>query len=704
MQYRIKLIWTKKEKRTGRARSLTGLARVYEEESVKGHYRTLWLDGPRVLALLAALTVFSWFAGAGGLWWWLAQNPFNRVGYADLVCPWRWHRISDLRGQGYIAEGLDALARKRVNEALFNIRQGLARRPNDAEARLALAKLYAGAGSYPGLRDMMKPQLAHGPAPVKFSRLLIEAASKNDDQATVILACDNALAAKNLTADERGELLEDKARALLVQKKYPEAFAVLDLAGRNRSADWRRLRVNTLIAAGRAQEALQEVQSWRPGTLPEDVRQQLLATAARGAGRLDVMTAALNELKRLHPAAPEPWIEAIGHYLRANRPAEARSELEEFLRRYDSKPQLVARAEQVCTVAGSTELVQLCLDNARTYGRPLGSSYFNLALTQLGKSDIAAAEQSYAALLAEDRKERDRPAESMLETTGKAAQMGRRGERNLRGTVLATTNIRVVPSVMTDYLRTLLDAVIQPAGDRAEAHCSVLLNSRLTLPGYTGSADILSKVGHWPAVAAIARAGLTRFPDSVQLTAWAETAAEKIAATPRVETLLTTRAAPTPTITFAAKPKTAAPPPPESIYAAMPAEDFLAKLDGAMKRQAWSEAGDMLRGMNATGRTWPAAVETDLAWTAVRLAYEQDDKPDLIFQVSQRIRIRKNEVSRALDYARLYRDRGDTETARTIVGKILQEVPGYVAGREFLAKLNEVPPAAGPAQPKPGGP
>lgn len=704
MLYRIKLIWTKKEKRTGRARSLKGLARVFEEESVKGHYQTLWLDAPRVLALLAALTVLSWFAAAGGLWWWLAKNPFNRVGYADLVSPWRWHRIADLRGQGYIAEGLDALARKRINEALFNIRQGLARRPNDAEARLALAQLYAGAGYYPGLRDMMKPQLAYGPAPVKFSRLLIEVAAKNDDQATVILACDNALTAKNLTADERGELLEDKARALLAQKKYPEALTVLDLAGRDRSTDWRQLRVNTLVAAGRAKEALAEVQGWPRGTVREEVRLQLLATAARGAGRLEVMTAALDELKRLHPVDPEPWIEAIGSYLRVDRPAEARSELEEFLRRYDSKPQLVARAEQVCTIAGATDLVQLCLDNTRSYGRPLGSSYFNLALTQLSNGDIAGAEQSYAALLAEDRKERDRPAESLLASTGKPAQRAGRRGGGLGGIVLATPTARVVPTVMTDYLRTLLDAVIQPAGDRAEAHCSILLNSRLTLSAYAGSADVLAKVGHWPAVAAIARAGLTRYPDSVQLTARAETAAEKIAAAPRVETPLTTRPAPTPTITFAGKPKTPAQPPAESIYATMPAEDFLTKLDGAMKRQAWSEAGDMLRGMNATGRTWPAAVETDLAWTAVRLAYEQDDKPELIFQVSQRIRIRKTEVSRALDYARQCLARGDPETARAIVGKILLEVPGYVAGREFLAKLDEPPPPAPADQPKPGGP
>ncbi|MBS0632340.1 MAG: hypothetical protein JSS11_10525 [Verrucomicrobia bacterium] len=706
MLYRIKLVWTKKQNRTGRARSLTGLARVFEEDSVKGHYHTLWLDAPRVMTLLGALAVVGWFSLAGGLWYWLAKNPFNRVGYADLVSPWRWGQISNLRGQGYIAAGLDALRRKQINEAFFNIRQGLARHPNDAAARLALGRLYAGAGYYPGLRDIMKPQLAFGPPPAEFSRVLIDMAAKNDDQATVILACDNALSAKALTLDERGELLEQKARALLAQKKYAEALEILDIAGRDRSAEWRRLRINILIAADRAKEALAEVQGWREGAVPPEMRLQLLALTARNAGRLDVMAAAISDLQRLRPSQPEPWLEAISNYLRAGEPAKARAELEEFLRRFDANPKLVARAEQLCTVAGASELVQLCLDNARSYGRPLGSSYFNLALTQLGKSDIEAAERSYALMLEEDRRQRDKPAESLLEMSSRPLPRTRVRGGNPRAPMLENPEPRAIPSIMIDYLRTLLDAVQQPAADRAEAHTNVLLKSRLALTGFTGSAEILAKVGHWNAVAGIARAGLTRFPDSVQLTAWANTAAEKIAAAPPVETPLVKRPAATPTITFDSQKKAAAPAPApaESVYATMAPEDVMAKLDGMMKRQAWAEAGAMLREVNSTGRTWPTAIETDLAWAGVRVAFEQDDKPELIFQVSQRIRIRKNEVARALDYARLCRDRGDRETARTITGKILQEVPGYVAGRDFLAKLNETPAAPEPAKPATGKP
>lgn len=703
--YRIKLVWTKKQNRTGRARSLTGLARVMEEDSVKGHYQTIWLDAPRVLALFGALAVIGWFGVAGGLWFWLSGNPFNRVGYADLACPWRWSRISNLRGQGYIAAGLDALRRKQINDAFFNIRQGLARHPNDAQARLALGQLYAGAGYYPGLRDIMKPQLAFGPTPVPFSRLLIEAAAKNDDQAMVILACDNALTAKVLTADERGELLEQKARALLAQKKFPEALAVLDIAGRDRSADWRRLHINILIAAGRGKEALAEVRHWPEGAVPVEMRLQFLALAARSAGQLDQMTAAIRELQRLRPAQPEPWLEPINHYLRAGQPAEARAALEEFLRRFDANPKLVARAEQLCTVAGSAELVQLCLDNARSYGRPLGSSYFDLALAQLSNGDTEAAERSYARMIDEDRRQRDRPPETLLEVSSRPVSRSR-GRGNQRGPILETPEARAVPSLMIDYLRTLLDAAEQPAGDRAEAHTNILLKSRLTITGYTGSAEVLAKAGHWKAVAGIARAGLTRFPDSVQLSNLADTAAEKIAAAPPVETPLVSRPAPTPTITFDSqrKPAAPAPAPVESVYATMSSGDFFAKLDVVLKRKDWAEAAAMLRGMNATGRTWPAAVETDLAWAGVRVAYEQDDRPELIFQVSQRIRIRKNEVARALEYARLCRERGDAATARSIVGKILQEVPGYVAGREFLAKLDEAAPGGSPVQPKPGGP
>ena len=74
-------------------RKLVGLALVSEDESTKGHFRTVWLDARLLLKIGAVAVVVGWFAAAGGLRLWLGRNPYNRVGFADLACPWRWKQM-----------------------------------------------------------------------------------------------------------------------------------------------------------------------------------------------------------------------------------------------------------------------------------------------------------------------------------------------------------------------------------------------------------------------------------------------------------------------------------------------------------------------------------------------------------------------------------------------------------------------------------
>ncbi len=701
MQIRFKLVWNKATHRDRRARHLTGLARVIEDETAQGHYKTIWLDARALAKIAALLAVVLWFGTAGALWYWLDRDPHNRVGYADLAFPWRWSKINARRGEGYTAAGLEALKRGRVSEGLFAIRQGLSRRPDDATTRLELAKLYARSGYYAGVRDTMVPQLKLTPPPHDFIRFLVGIAAQNDDHATMLAACESALAARGPTAEDRGWLLEQKASALISLDKPAAALAALDAAGRDRSLDWRRLRMNALFADGRAAEAVREIHTWPERGVPVEFRLQMLANACRRAGQLEEMAAALKELKHLHPAEPDPWIDTITHYARVGWRDAAWSELEDCLRRFDADASVVGRIENICVGVGAPDLVGLCVENARQLGRPLFFPLFDLAVTQLGTGDTAAAARTYERLLAEDVKARGRiPASSFAKKP--AGPPAARAGGSLVGTVTGTAQVAPsLPPSLRDYLRTLLDGLGQPLTDRAEAHGGVLLQGQFRLEAWVRSAEVLARAERWPAVAAVTRTGLTRFPGSTKLTKLGQTAAEKIAALPPPAPPVARVVKAAPTAKPAAPEETVPATPSRPNYGAMAQADFFAKLDEAVRVGAWAQAGELIRGVKAAEPAWLARVEADVVWREVRVAFEQDDRPQLLFLIGQRIRTKKSEVSRALEFARWYRDKGEVETARLVVGKILQEVPGYVAGREFIAELDKpAEPKAGPA-PKP---
>ncbi len=683
VQLRFRFVWDKIMQRVRHALDRIGLAWVIDTKEVVDRLKTIWLNAREPLKLGASIAFVLWLGTAEVLYFWVQCDPHNCIGLTDLAFPWRWNQIRDLRGQGYIAEGLEALEAGRINDGLFQIRQGLARHPDDSAVRLAVARLYAQAGYYAGVREIMLPQLTLSPPPRKSIRFLVAAAQQSDDDATVLAACDCTLVAGGLAVAERGWLLEQKAQALITLGKPADALVALDEAGRERSIDWRRLRVNALFGTGRAAEAVAEIRAWPAGGVPEEFRLQLLAAACRRTGQPEKMAAALQELQRSRSTEIEPWIVTIEQYVQAGWGDAAWNELQECLRRFDADAAAVARIEQTCVEAGAPDLVALCVENARELGRPLIPLLGDLALTQLRAGDAAAAERTFEHLLEEDRKARDHVL-GFTEELLKSAPGSRDFGGGFGGTVPSAPGAAAGLSLATrDFLRTLLDAVVQPARDRAEAHCGVLLRGNFRLAAFTGGAEVLAKFGHWQAVAAVARVGLTQFPGSTQLTRWSTAAAEKVKA-------LASPAATGPLVSKSAAPlaRQHTVPPPLSD-ADMSEGDFFSKLDDAARRRAWSEVATMIHAARVTAPQWLPQVEAELAWREVRVAFEQDDRPQLLYLISQRLRTRKGEGGRALEFARWYCDRGELEIARLLAKRILQEVPSYVAGRNFLVELDK---------------
>lgn len=651
-------------------------------ETAGGNRRTIFFDARALLKLGSVAALVLWLGLSSGLWYWLKRDPFNRVGFVDLAFPWRWSRITELRGQGYLAAGLHELNAGRINAGLFAIRQGLARHPDDPAARLEVARFYARADYYQGIREVMLPQLAFTLPPREFLRFVLEAAQKNDDHATMLATCDGALGSTALAAPDRSWLLEQKALAFGGLGRHAESLAVLDLIGGDRSPVGVRQRIVSLLATGRAAHALAEIRALSPDATSPEFRLQLLASACRSAGDLEGMTQAITALRRLHPADPQPWIEGVAHYAAGGWRDLARTDLEECLRRFDANPETVERLRALCVGVAAPDLVSLCVENSQELGRPIILPLFDLTLTQLVARDPIAAKRTFARLRAEDGRIRDRAPKL---ANGSGSTVADSSGSFLGSISLATRPTAPLPPIMGDYLRTLIDAVDQSADNDAQAHCGILLKGQWKLGSYEASLTALENAARWSAVEAVARVGLTRFPGSSQLTRWSEKAAERIAALPPPATYVPRAPKVREKPSEADVPAVARAP----NFAAMTQTDFYAKLDAATQTASWAEADTLISTLRSDPPPWLRLAESDLAWREIRVKFERDDQPRLLMLIGQRIRVSNAEVSRALEFARWYGAKREFGAARLITRRILLEVPGHVATKSLVAELEK---------------
>lgn len=669
MKFRVRFVWNKTTARNPHARALHGWVRVVENESTKGRYKTLWFDARKVLALIAVAAVACWLGGAGALYWRLQQNHYNRVRFADLALPWRWSGITELRGQGYLAAGMDRLARGEIADGIFDIRQGVKRHPDAADARLAVARVFVRAGYYRGARDMLLPQLDQ-PSPLsrEFVRFFVDMAAASDDRSTILTVCDRLLAQPTWTDADRTWLQEKRASALCALARYEEAIAVVEAMGENRSLDARGTYVTALCGAGRAADACRDLQSW-DNNIPEEFRLQWLVYASRRAGRMGDMRDAVKRLQTLHPTNFQPWTQAIEEYTLAGWHDEAAAQLRDCLLRFGGTRGAMDMVERACAAAGAQDLLEMFIEDAHEHGRAISAALLDLTVLLVRKGEFARAERTLQRLLVVDERARSRSPAAAMSALSQNAPM--------------RVQEQPLPDVVKNWLRTLIAAAAMPARDPAEAHCVVLDEPRLPRTLAVISAEALAANGHWPAVAAVTRVGLRRFPNAAALERWSARAAEQIAAMPpepKPGAVLakTAEAAPAekaPDTLTVRRPKFDSP------------ADLFAQLDELTRREAWAEAEDMIKTARAERPEWLAQIDGELAWREVRGAFEQRKQVGATQVLAARLRLRPLESPRAVALARDWLARGEHGTALRIAELIVAEVPEFKPGRSLLAEL-----------------
>jgi tetratricopeptide (TPR) repeat protein len=656
MKIRITFSWAKAS--AAEKFSLAEVVTVLEQETADDVIRTYEINGRVLLKRVCALGLIGYLAAASGLFFWLSRNPYNQVGFTDLVLPWRWSGLRDRRGQTYIAEGLEALRTQHWGDGVFKIKNGLARHPHDSAARLALAKFYAKFDYYPAIREVMLPELAGPRPPREYVRFLLDWAERFDDRVTMIDVCNQVLEHGDLPAEDQRWLLETKAGALVSLRRFQEALVLLDDPRMSHSAAQIWLRVQALCGAGRSGEAVEVVRKWEPADAFMEYRLQVLAYADGEAGKLEEMSGMLSDAISRRPADAELRLFAITRYVQTGWKDAAWRELHDYLERFDADPDLVFRAARQCADAGAPDLVGQCLEDARELGQPTAQLELMLTVAQAVAGDVAGAQRTFAEYLSHQ------PAS------------------NLDARVEGDTSVR-------GWLTALLDTLGSEAPGLAEHFVEMLQRSRYNLRIFCDSIKALAKAGRWSEVNLTATAGLVVFPGSSELSRWHATAAEKIAALPKPVVVAVALRAPAAPVR-PARPVPAPAPNPDAVdFRTIAPEEFMAKLDQAVQHGAWTEADGMIREARRNAPPWLVRVEGELAWIEIRGAVAQGEIYRLGYLISERLKMQKTEASRALRLAREFSEKGDADTARSIAEKIVEAVPEFKSGRMFLSGLKQ---------------
>ncbi len=158
-----------------------------------GYY---WRETPRRLNLVfsfrglllwtASLSFAAYLIGAAvivGIW---SRNPYNQVGYLDVVLPTRWAELRALRGKGMIDEGIAEIKAKRYATGMMLLVRGVTYRPQDFNGRLQLAKIFASIGQLHRAKQLAMDGFEHGTPPKAYCDFVFAVTTYLQDYDTLL--------------------------------------------------------------------------------------------------------------------------------------------------------------------------------------------------------------------------------------------------------------------------------------------------------------------------------------------------------------------------------------------------------------------------------------------------------------------------------------------------------------------------------------
>lgn len=584
------------------------------------------LRGLAVWSLLLSLAAY--LGGAAALHAWYDRSPHNRITYADLTLPHRWHDLVRLRGATLIAESRADFAEGNFQNGFAKLRGGLARHPHDPEARLLLAQLYTRLRLRPQARETLLAGL-DGPYPGDTHlRGALSLLATADDPDTVLdyVRRAEALAAKQNPPPPAADLRLLNHHALLALRELDRLPEAAERAARHDPVLAEQLRAQHLIDTGQPAEAvalMDALTSRHPRSAPAWIGAARIHRQAGDHARLDH---ALAQTRAINPASPAFAALVVTENRLARRDDHARAALEDYLFRHGGNPQDLRLLSAALADDGHpADLLRL-----EAFARELGYDRTPHQIARikalLRQRDWPAMRAAAARLLAEQPPSDTRTARwaAIMELLASICA----GDAS--GLQTRLTGIAFETPAALDFYRTLLDALVAAGRDPA-------------------ADDILGLAE-----------GL--YPDSRYLAS----------VRARIEDRRAARAA-----ALAAEP---AEPPPAVVSLA----DVRAAVETLVRDDRPAEA---LLTLRRTRRHHPDLLPAGHPWAAeqeILLAHAARDLGQLRFHLRDHLRVRAIAPDRVLDLARQWKHNAHDSAAMLALREILRAHPDHAAALHTL--------------------
>lgn len=599
---------------------------IFEPPKVHGRRsRTLIIGMRRVCIAAVAAVIFGYFTGAALLFGWLDRRPYNFVTYTDLILPWHWREVSDLRGKAYIAEGLDDFRGGRWQSGMMKLRAGLGRHPEDAHARLELARFFIAANSRARAMDTLKAGMKYGYPGRGYMKLALQLAASGEDYDLCADLCDQGIAAldrdaKEARPDERDWLVQQKLIVLLQGDRAAEA---LELSGTVTRVDenlLNEIKIQALLQDHRNAEAVAFAEQWR--TKVGDTAQvlRLQARAYREAGDIDKMVATLDRYRATAPADPVPLAYGVVQCLLAKRPDLAQTRFDDFIFRFGGTVENLLLLAGAVAQADNLQMVERCEHEAGQLGQPL-----------------ERFKQIRINLLVDEGRWKE--AHDLI---GELPPVDAKTPLDLREWQRLTT------------LR--LNALLDPA-DGVQANLTAYVRQRqFKLVLYRKLVEEFEKVGSLTTARDLAVFGLGVYPNSDYLTKSLNDLNQRISSDKAAKAagdLESTRAA------------------------AMTEQEFLAKFDPLVAAGRLAEAAAMVRDLRRGSPAWMERYESRFRLLTLQLAVDGGDSLEIQGAARPYLNGDDDRSEKALGLARELKAAGKDGQAMLLLNEVLRKAPLY---------------------------
>lgn len=352
----------------------------------------------RFFTTLALLFVMAYLAIVSALTVFWGNRPHSPITFWDVFIPTNWSDIRPKQGQMLIAQADESLQLGEGRDAFFLYRAGLRMYPQDTEARLKLALMFASANMYTQAASLLEEGLEYGvPENDQYLKTLFQVIQIEDNHPATTRVVPRLIASGYL--DDKPRLRYSLIRQwMLAQLLTEDYIGLLDNAERINADPEAPYKAHDMVVAslsrsGAEDDALEYIES-----LPESSRQEpaimvLEASVLHQLERDGEMMALLQKLFRYFPNAFPMQINAIVLMLDSGLNRQADAYIDLFLANHKRNARalnaLATRLTDYPDSARLWQLVEFCREHLPRLV-PTMDFYYAQALVTEGKFEEAS--------------------------------------------------------------------------------------------------------------------------------------------------------------------------------------------------------------------------------------------------------------------------------------------------------------------------